>query len=139
MANASQKGQCRVTGRVEQDTTAPFLKWPGGKRWLVPTLLNIIGEYKYVTYREPFLGGGALFFSLQPKRSVLSDINADLINTYQEVKSNCKGLLRNLRKLPVNQAVYDRLRAAKGGTSLQQAARFLYLNRTAFGGMYRLN
>jgi DNA adenine methylase len=66
----------------------PFLKWPGGKRWLVPKLVKIIGEYEHVTYREPFLGGGALFFALRPKRSVLSDINEDLINTYQQVKGD---------------------------------------------------
>ena len=117
----------------------PFLKWPGGKRWLVPELLKIIGEYQYVTYREPFLGGGALFFALRPQRSVLSDINSDLINTYRQVKNRASELLKQLRPLPIDQLTYDGLRECSPKSSLQRAVRFLYLNRTAFGGMYRLN
>ncbi len=117
----------------------PFLKWPGGKRWLVSTLIHMIGTQEYGTYREPFLGGGALFFALQPKQSVLSDVNADLINTYRQVKNNSKELLQRLRNLPVNLATYDRFRKERTGSTLERAIRFLYLNRTAFGGMYRLN
>lgn len=117
----------------------PFLKWPGGKRWLVPELIKIVGEYDYVTYREPFLGGGALFFGLRPKQSVLSDINSDLINTYRHVKYRAVALLEQLRPLPINQVTYDRLRECCPSSPLQRAVRFLYLNRTAFGGMYRLN
>lgn len=117
----------------------PFLKWPGGKRWLVPQLLKLIENYDYSTYREPFLGGGALFFTLQPKRSVLSDINSDLINTYRQVKYHADVLLKELRRLPIDQATYRRVRDSSPMSRLQRAARFLYLNRTCFGGMYRLN
>jgi DNA adenine methylase len=117
----------------------PFLKWPGGKRWLVPWIVKIINEYKYITYREPFLGGGAIFFALQPKYSVLSDINSDLINTYYQVKQNSASLLESLRSLPVNRATYNYFRESCPASPLQRAVRFLYLNRTAFGGMYRLN
>ena len=117
----------------------PFLKWPGGKRWLVPELVKLIEEYGYATYREPFLGGGALFFALRPKRSVLSDINSDLINTYRQVKYRAAALLEQLQPLPINQLVYDRFRGCCPKSHLQRAVRFLYLNRTAFGGMYRLN
>jgi DNA adenine methylase len=117
----------------------PFLKWPGGKRWLVPELIKIIEEYDYVTYREPFLGGGALFFALRPKQSVLSDINSDLINTYRQVKYKAPALIGQLRPLSINQATYDRLRGSCPTSPFQKAVRFLYLNRTAFGGMYRLN
>lgn len=117
----------------------PFLKWPGGKRWLVPQLLKLIENYDYATYREPFLGGGALFFTLQPKRSVLSDINSDLINTYRQVKYHAETLLRELRRLPIDQATYRRVRSSSPRSGLRRAVRFLYLNRTGFGGMYRLN
>ncbi len=117
----------------------PFLKWPGGKRWLVSTLIQMIGTQEYKTYREPFLGGGALFFALRPKQSVLSDVNSDLINTYRQVKNYSLELLQRLRRLPVDQANYDRFRTQRTGTALERAIRFLYLNRTAFGGMYRLN
>jgi DNA adenine methylase len=117
----------------------PFLKWPGGKRWLVPELIKIIKEYNYVTYREPFLGGGALFFALRPKQSVLSDINTDLINTYSQVKMKANALLEQLRPLPISESTYYELRESCPTSPLQRAVRFLYLNRTAFGGMYRLN
>ena len=106
---------------------------------MVPALLDLIGERGYGTYREPFLGGGALFFALQPKLSVLSDVNADLINTYRQVKNNADDLLEQMKALPVDQTTFDRLRQQRKGTPLQKAIRFLYLNRTAFGGMYRLN
>ena len=124
---------------AQSPSVQPFLKWPGGKRWLVPALVKIIEEYDYVTYREPFLGGGALFFALRPHRSVLSDINSDLINTYRQVKNRASALLEQLRPLPINQGTYDGLRECCPKSPLQRAVRFLYLNRTAFGGMYRLN
>lgn len=117
----------------------PFLKWPGGKRWLAPTLLELIGSHEVKTYREPFLGGGALFFALRPHAAVLSDVNSDLINTYRQVKNNSGEILRRLQRLPIDQATYDRFREDRKGTTLEKAIRFLYLNRTAFGGMYRLN
>lgn len=117
----------------------PFLKWPGGKRWLVPELINIVKDYDYVTYREPFLGGGALFFALRPKQAVLSDLNPDLINVYRQVKSRAKDLLEQLRTLPINEATYYGLRKSCPVSPLHRAVRFIYLNRTAFGGMYRLN
>ena len=60
----------------------PFLKWPGGKRWLVPFFLELAAGLEYRRYVEPFLGGGAVFFGLEPPRAFLSDVNADLINVY---------------------------------------------------------
>jgi DNA adenine methylase len=115
------------------------LKWPGGKRWLVPELVKIIEGHDYGTYREPFLGGGALFFALRPKQSVLSDINSDLINTYRQVKYKTPELLEQLRSIPIDQVTYQHFRESHPKSSLEKAVRFLYLNRTAFGGMYRLN
>ena len=137
-SKGGKKEEFRKTDRMEL-CVQPFLKWPGGKRWLVSTLIQMIGPQEYGTYREPFLGGGALFFALRPKQSVLSDVNADLINTYRQVKNNSKELLQRLQNFPVNQATYDRFRKQRTGSTLERAIRFLYLNRTAFGGMYRLN
>jgi DNA adenine methylase len=117
----------------------PFLKWPGGKRWLVPVIVNRIAGYGYTTYREPFLGGGALFFALQPKRAVLSDINTDLINTYRQIRRRAAALIYALQLIPVDQPTYHRIRTWSPDTVFQKAVRFLYLNRTAFGGMYRVN
>lgn len=98
----------------------PFLKWPGGKRWLVPELIKTIEEYDYVTYREPFLGGAALFFALRPNQSVLSDINSDLINTYRQVKNRAAALLEQLRHLPIDQVTYDGLRECCPKSRLQK-------------------
>ena len=117
----------------------PFLKWPGGKRWLVPTLLEIVRGLDVGTYYEPFLGGGALFFALRPLRSVLSDINQDLINTYLQVKHHPGDLIHRLKAIPVTKNTYDSQRKHLPSLELELAVRFLYLNRTAFGGMYRLN
>ena len=117
----------------------PFLKWPGGKRWLAPTLLTTIRRSEFRTYYEPFLGGAALFFALKPGHSVLSDINHDLINTYRQVKYHPSDLIRRLQTIPVNKRTYDSQRKHLPHRALDRAVRFLYLNRTAFGGMYRLN
>ncbi|MCE5309045.1 MAG: Dam family site-specific DNA-(adenine-N6)-methyltransferase [Acidobacteriales bacterium] len=117
----------------------PFLKWPGGKRWIVPQLLNVLGSFQFERYFEPFLGGGALFFALRPSRALLSDLNPDLINTYVQVKQNAAAITRKLRRLPVSAEKYDRMRASSPASRFERAVRFLYLNRTAFGGIYRLN
>src|SRR5437773_1886819 len=119
--------------RIRPDSIQPFLKWPGGKRWLVPILAEIIANYRFNTYREPFLGGGALFFALRPKHTVLSDINPELINVYRQVKYHSQKLLKRLRSIPVDQTTYESFRKMKSGRPLDQAVRFLYLNRTAFG------
>ena len=140
MERSSEDGQ-KVEGHksAQPGVVQPFLKWPGGKRWLVPTLLDIVCRTDFLTYREPFLGGGALFFALRPKQSALSDINRELINAYRQVKNRASVLLTRLQELPIDQNTYDRLRQEEKGTTLDQAIRFLYLNRTAFGGMYRVN
>ncbi len=78
----------------------PFLKWPGGKRWLVPWLLEFIGERQFNTYYEPFLGGGALFFALRPRKSVLSDVNPDLINAYKQTKRHTDQIIEGLKDPP---------------------------------------
>jgi hypothetical protein len=79
---------------LQADVTGPFLKWPGGKRWLVPWLLDFIGERQFNRYYEPFLGGGALFFALRPRKSVLSDVNPDLINVPKNAAMGCSALKR---------------------------------------------
>ena len=117
----------------------PFLKWPGGKRWLVRKLISTLENRAFQTYYEPFLGGGALFFALRPNNSVLTDLNDDLINTYHYVKYHPDQLIDRLRELSVTQTTYYTLRESEPRIPLDRAVRFLFLNRTAFGGMYRLN
>ena len=117
----------------------PFLKWPGGKRWLIAYLYNLLKERTFNRYFEPFLGGGAVFFAICPKTAVLSDINADLVNTYHQVKEQPYELIERLRKIPVDKEMYLALREISPEDPTDRAVRFLYLNRTAFGGMYRLD
>ena len=76
---------------------SPFLKWPGGKQWFVKQYVNILPS-NFKNYYEPFLGGGAVFFSLQPKRAVLSDTNKDLINLYIFMRNNPEDLKELMNK-----------------------------------------
>jgi DNA adenine methylase len=117
----------------------PFLKWPGGKRWASCRIAALVRERLTGTYYEPFLGGGAVFFRLRPAKAVLSDINPELINTYRIVRNSVEEIVPLLKRMAVNKRNYNRLRRAEPESPIQRAVRFLYLNRTAFGGIYRLN
>jgi DNA adenine methylase len=117
----------------------PFLKWPGGKRWAASRIAALIHQRLKRKYFEPFLGGGAMFFHLRPQRALLSDINSDLVNTYIAVRDNCPDVLKALKRLRVTKSEYYRIREWEPCDHVCRAARFLYLNRTAFGGMYRLS
>jgi DNA adenine methylase len=90
-------------------------------------------------YIEPFLGGGALFFHLRPWPATLSDINADLINAYEQVRNNVEEVIAHLSRFEICPSVYATTRATVPRLPIAQAARFLYLNRTAFNGLYRVN
>lgn len=118
----------------------PFLKWPGGKRWLTARHIDMFPK-TYGKYIEPFLGGAAVFFTLLPEQAYLSDANAELINTYNRLKKDRlkveKGLARYQDKHDA--AFYYRVRAARPTDPVARAIRFLYLNRTCFNGLYRVN
>lgn len=117
----------------------PFLKWPGGKRWLARTVAAFLKDHLDGRYYEPFLGGGAVFFALHPERATLTDINPHVISTYTQVRDNLEGVLDLLKEMRVEKRSYYHIRAEQGVDPTAQAARFLFLNRTCFGGMYRLN
>jgi DNA adenine methylase len=117
----------------------PFLKWPGGKRWAAREIAAVVRSALTGTYFEPFLGGGAVFFRLRPARAVLGDINHELITVYSAVRDFPDAVLGALRRLPVTTKDYYRIRESRPRTDTARAARFLYLNRTAFAGIYRLN
>jgi DNA adenine methylase len=119
----------------------PFLKWPGGKRWAAKTIADIARCYLHERgkYIEPFAGSAAVLFELRPSRAILNDINSDLITTYRMVRDNPADLLRKLKNIPVNRNMYYKIRDARPRSDVSRAVRFLYLNRTSFAGMYRLN
>lgn len=121
------------------EAVKPFLKWPGGKRWILPYVREILDGRGFNTYIEPFLGGGAVYFGLRPDRAILSDVNPDLITTYRQVKKSPMVIIDRLKALTVDAPTYYRLREWEPTCDLDRAVRFLYLNRTAFAGMYRVN
>ena len=96
---------------------------------------------QYRRYLEPFLGGGAVFFHLTPQRAILSDTNSDLVNAYQCLKKHARAIDKRLSDLQHkhSRALYYRIRAMRPTDAIEQAVRFLYLNRTCFNGIYRVN
>lgn len=118
----------------------PFLKWAGGKRWLVSNYEEFI-PLEYDRYIEPFLGGGALFFHLRPECAVLGDVNRELIETYEAVRNNWKVVVNYLEKhhRKHSENYYYKIRSNLPKTKYERAARFIYLNRTCWNGLYRVN
>lgn len=116
----------------------PLIKWPGGKRALVESILQHFPE-EFGTYYEPFFGGGAVFFALQPTNAVLSDANDELVNAYVQVRDNPKELVDVLRSFKNTEQDYYLIRGTSSETRIQQAARLLYLTRLSFNGIHRVN
>jgi DNA adenine methylase len=116
----------------------PFLRWAGSKRMLLRQLLDVLPT-SYKTYREPFVGGGSLFFLLRPKRAVLSDSCADLIATYQAVRDNSSAVLRYLAPLRPDRELFYEIRSNRSQGRFKRAAEFIYLNKTCWNGLYRVN
>jgi DNA adenine methylase len=118
----------------------PFLKWAGGKRWLAKQLFAHLPS-TFATYVEPFLGSGAVFFELLPRSAVLSDANAELIRTYcamRDFPGQIYGRLCALHK-DHSKDLYYAQRALVPADEIERAARFIYLNRTCWNGLYRVN
>jgi DNA adenine methylase len=117
----------------------PFVRWPGGKRWLPAHLVALCHGLSFDGYLEPFFGGGAVFFALRPPNSVLSDVNDDLMTMYRQVRWRPQRILQELRGIRVDPETYLLVRSRVPSDALGRAVRFLYLNRTSFGGLYRTN
>ncbi|MFQ4144158.1 DNA adenine methylase [Chlorogloeopsis sp. ULAP02] len=128
---------------TKQILPRPFLKWAGGKSKLIPQYIPYFPK-SYNNYYEPFLGGGAVFFYLQyiqPTPAILTDINAELITTYRCVQEKVEELIIILQEhqRQHNRDYYYYIRANPTHNALEQAARFIYLNKTCFNGLYRVN
>ncbi|WP_284778197.1 Dam family site-specific DNA-(adenine-N6)-methyltransferase [Agrobacterium sp. lyk4-40-TYG-31] len=118
----------------------PFIKWAGGKRWLVND--KSFGFPKYTgRYIEPFLGGGAVFFHLSPRNAIVSDMNERLISTYRSVRDEWRLVQASLTEFQHKHSrdFYYEERDRQHSSSHLRAAQFLYLNRTCFNGLYREN
>lgn len=131
---------------MTQNKATPIIKWVGGKKRLIPALEKFVPKV-YDTYYEPFLGGAAMFFHLNPEKAVLNDYNNELVNLYSVVKNNVESLVSEL-KSGFYQNTPDRFAEIRQWDrepgyimlpDVKRAARFLYLNRTSFNGLYRVN
>jgi len=124
------------------DHATPFLKWVGGKTALLPELLKHVPSRQHLRrYHEPFVGGGALFFAVNPKRAILSDCNPELVLTWQEVRDEPSAVLDALAHHVYDRAHFNDVRALDPATlpRAERAARFIYLNKTCFNGLWRVN
>lgn len=132
---------------ASNNLTQPFLKWAGGKRQLLPEIRKYIPE-KIDMYYEPFIGAGAVLLDLKPQKAVINDINIELVNVYEVVKHHHEELIEQLRKhengnnseyfykvrgLDRDKEKYEQL------SPVEKAARMIYLNKTCFNGLYRVN
>lgn len=116
----------------------PFLKWAGSKRLLLQQIIPHLPQ-RYGRYYEPFLGGGSLFFVVQPDRARLSDACEELVSTYQAVRDNLAAVLRYLSQMSPDKRTYYRVRGARSSGRFKNAAEFIFLNKTCWNGLYRVN
>ncbi|WP_197517262.1 DNA adenine methylase [Microbacterium karelineae] len=136
----STDAQTAIAQVKSKQAETPFLRWAGGKRWLVPEILELVENIRFDDYHEPFLGGGSVFFALKPGGQVrLSDLNMDLITVYRRVRDNPSGVADRLMRYENTSDCYYAARAAKPTTNDDLAARFIYLNHTSYNGIYRVN
>lgn len=136
--NVTMQGM--ADGSRSEAIARPFLKWVGGKRQLLSELAMRVPA-RFGAYHEPFLGGGALFFHLRPARAVLADTNTRLVRAWRGVRDAPEDVVARLRTYPHDRAFFEELRAwdVDAGDDAEVAAWMIYLNRTGFNGLYRVN
>ena len=124
---------------------SPVVKWVGGKRQLLPEIRKYIPE-KFTIYYEPFVGGGAVLFDIQPKRAVINDVNFELMNLYEVIRDNVDLLIEDLKKHKNAKEYFYEIRELDRDkekysqlTKVERASRLLYLNKTCYNGLYRVN
>jgi len=131
----------------EENKPKPFVKWVGGKRQLLKQfkLMDLYPPKGFnpskAKYFEPFVGGGAVFFDLLPQKAVLSDLNNELVTTYNVIKNDVEKLIKSLKKYKYNKDYFLKIRKKDPEklSDIERASRFIYLNKTCFNGMYRVN
>lgn len=117
----------------------PFLRWAGGKQWLIKHLNGILDPSAFVSYHEPFVGGGSILFHFRPERAYISDINQKLVDTYLALRKDANAVVNNLKKLEISAEEYYRIRQLEYDDIYQRAAQFIFLNQTSYNGIYRVN
>lgn len=125
---------------VVESEPKPFLRWAGGKNWLIKHLRESLSSTSFKNYHEPFLGGASLYLFIKPKgNSYLSDLNPELIETYKVVKENVERLIGEMKSYKNTERFYYSIREQKFRSRIKNAAKFIYLNQTSFNGIYRVN
>lgn len=126
--------------KIKDESATPILKWAGGKTQMLDDILERMPEYTG-NYIEPFIGGGALFFRLASDSSIIADSNPELINMYRQVANNCDEIIERLKLYKNDESMFYEERAKDWTlcSEVEAAARMIYLNRTCFNGLYRLN
>jgi DNA adenine methylase len=128
------------TANVAQPWTTSIVRWAGSKRKLLPTLLRCVPT-GYARYIEPFAGSACLFFACHPAQAVLGDINQELLMAYQMLREHPRQVYQAVAAMPVTRANYYRTRNQNPGMlpPIARAARFIFLTRNCFNGVYRTN
>ena len=128
---------------IKEEPLRPVLRWVGGKQYLLPQLLKYLPRRKFGTYLEPFLGAASMFLALRPRAALLGDANPRLVSMYEYLRKNPLRVARYLSELARqdSHSTYYKVRNQYNTSqpSFAQAARFLYLNRTCFNGIFRVN
>ena len=131
----------KLSARADKPLSAlprPFLRWAGSKRHLLPYLVDVLPK-RFGTYREPFLGSGSLFFLLQPHVASLSDSCEALIDTYGAVREGVVNVMSHLKQWKPDKKLYYAIRENMSEGRFKRAAEFIYLNKTCWNGLYRVN
>ena len=117
--------------KLKAENLKPFLRWVGGKNWLVKHLDTLLPSGGFKNYHEPFLGGGSIFFSINPANiSFLSDLNKDLLSTFAMLKSDPESIIKILKNYKNNEEFYYKIRHKQMDDLFNIDARFIYLNKT---------
>lgn len=130
---------------LDKCNVTPFLRWTGSKRWFVKKHINDFLPKSFNNYHEPFLGAGSVFFHLVNlneninRKYYLSDTNEDLINTYIQLRDNPLEVIKYLKKLKNTSDDYYKIRSENPRIKEKRASRFIYLNKTSFNGIFRVN
>jgi DNA adenine methylase len=130
--------------QIENKNVVPFLRWTGSKRWFTKSHIEDFLPKNFGDYHEPFLGAGSVFFHLTnkvmpEKKFFLSDSNEELTNAYLQIRDNPEVLIIKLREFNNTKEDYYIIRGESYDSPLERAARFIFLNRTSFNGIYRVN
>jgi DNA adenine methylase len=138
-----RNGKRHVVPLLDQEldavATKPILKWAGGKQWLAAAAPLLAPKNFNGRYYEPFLGGAAFFLALQPTKATLADKNQELIETYKAIACDHESVISLLRTYPYDKSFYYKIRDSAPRSMRKKAARLIFLNRTCWNGLYRVN